>query len=361
MTKNIIYIGIDVDDNSIHVSAFLTDTGEVVESKTKPHLKGILNKLEQLKTQFYNSTFKLCYEATYIGFTLHRDLMAAGYECYVVAPSSVPRVHGNQIKTDRVDANKLAQFLSAGILTFVSVPDKETEADRDLLRSRQFIQHQLSEVRTHIHSLLRRNGYHYRLESRKFSHWTGPHFSWIEKVLDASPSVRFKNNLRILLQQAKWFEHSIKEYDKAIDELADTDKYKKQVDSLICYKGIKNLFALMMITEIGNIKRFDHPRKLVSWIGLDIREYSSGGKHNRFGITKHGNRYLRTAFVESNQRSYKSTTIGKDLKQRRKGVDPELILIADRFLSRIRKKGSKRYHAGKHGNKIKVASAGSSF
>ena len=61
---------------------------------------------------------------------------------------------------------------------------------------------------------------------------------------------------------------------------------------MTCYKGIKNLFALTMITEIGDIKRFPHPRQLVSWIGMDIREYSSGGKHNRFGITKQGNRYF---------------------------------------------------------------------
>lgn len=43
---------------------------------------------------------------------------------------------------------------------------------------------------------------------------------------------------------------------------------------------------------------------------MDIREYSSGGKHNRFGITKHGNRYLRTAFVEANQRGYRTARIG---------------------------------------------------
>ena len=52
------------------------------------------------------------------------------------------------------------------------------------------------------------------------------------------------------------------------------------MQALTCYKGIKNLFALTMITEIGDIKRFPHPRQLMSWIGMDIREYSSGGKHN---------------------------------------------------------------------------------
>ena len=58
--------------------------------------------------------------------------------------------------------------------------------------------------------------------------------------------------------------------------------------------------------EIGDIKRFPHPRQLMSWVGMDIREYSSGGKHNRFGITKQGNRYLRSAFIEANQRGYRT-------------------------------------------------------
>ena len=84
-----------------------------------------------------------------------------------------------------------------------------------------------------------------------------------------------------------------------------------------------------MITEIGDVKRFSHPRQLASWIGMDIREYSSGGKHQRFGITKHGNHYLRTAFVEANQRGYRTTRISKDLKARRAHSAPEFIAIAD--------------------------------
>ena len=112
-----------------------------------------------------------------------------------------------------------------------------------------------------------------------------------------------------------------------------------------------------MITEIGDIKRFSHPRKLVSWIGMDIREYSSGGKHNRFGITKHGNRYIRTAFVEANQRGYRTAEIGQDLKSRRKHIAPELINIADRCLRRLNKMGNRLLLAGKHPNKVKVACA----
>lgn len=128
-------------------------------------------------------------------------------------------------------------------------------------------------------------------------------------------------------------------YGPRIEELAGTPRYREAVQSLTCYKGIKNVFALTMITEIGDIQRFAHPRQLMSWIGMAIREYSSGGRHNRLGITKQGNRCLRTAFVEANQRGYRSNRIGKELKARRQGSTPELIAIADRCVRRLNKKG----------------------
>ncbi len=59
---------------------------------------------------------------------------------------------------------------------------------------------------------------------------------------------------------------------------------------------------MTLITEIGNIRRFKHPNKLTSYCGLDVAEYSSGGKEKKFGITKMGNRQIRTAAIESCQR-----------------------------------------------------------
>ena len=188
------------------------------------------------------------------------------------------------------------------------------------------------------------------------SHWTKIHYFWLVRTIDGL-SGSLKVNLELLLRQLKALNEVLTDYGQQIEVLASSPRYQPAVHSLTCYKGIKNIFALTMITEIGDIKRFSHPRKLVSWIGMDIREYSSGGKHNRFGITKHGNRYLRTAFVEANQRGYRTARIGKDVKARRKDIAPELINIADRCLRRLNKKGNRLLLAGKHPNKVKVACA----
>ena len=122
-------------------------------------------------------------------------------------------------------------------------------------------------------------------------------------------SPRLRTNLSLLLRQLKSLDDILVAYGEEVEALAMTPRYREPVKALTCYKGITHLFALTMITEIGDVKRFAHPQKFVSWIGMDIREYASGGKSNRFGITRQGNRYLRTAFIEANQRGYRTARL----------------------------------------------------
>ena len=356
MNQNILYVGLDVDDTQYHGSAFNKSTGEVIDFKCRPTLKGLLTQLDRLQRQFRRCSIQLCYEASYVGYCLQRDLRAHGVHCDVVAPSSIPSPRGKAIKTDRIDAGYLAQFYANELLTIVQPPEVQQEQDRDLLRSRQKVLLQRTQLRKHVHAVLRRHGLHYKAQTGYKSHWTKHHYAWLRRTIEES-SGSLRVNLALLLRQISGLDQILAEYGQQIEKLANTPHYRKAVQSLTCYKGIKHVFALTMITEIGDIKRFGHPRQLMSWIGMDVREYSSGGKHNRMGITKQGNRYLRTAFVEANQRGYRSTCVSKDLKSRRKDTPPELIQIADRCLRRLYKKGTHLLFAGKHPNKVKVACA----
>ena len=356
MNQNILHVGLDVDDTQYHGTAFNKETGEVINFRCRPTLKGLLTQLDKLQRHCQGCSIWLCYEASYVGFHLQRDLRTHGWRCDVVAPSSIPSPRGKAIKTDRIDAGHLAQFYANDLLTIVQPPDAEQEQDRDLLRSRQKVLLQRTQLRKHLHAVLRRNGLHYKAQTGNKSHWTKHHYGWLQRTIKES-SGSLKVNLTLLLRQIRGLDEVLVEYGQHIEELADTPRYREAVQSLTCYKGIKNIFALTMITEIGDIQRFVHPRQLMSWIGMDVREYSSGGKHNRMGITKQGNRYLRTAFVEANQRGYRSNRIGKDVKARRNGTSPELIAIADRCLRRLNKKGNRLLLAGKHPNKVKVACA----
>jgi transposase len=356
MNKKIVHVGLDVDDTKYHGAALNKATGELLNFKCRPTLKGLLGQLARVQKRFPGHVLHVVYEASYIGFTLQRDLGDKGLHCDVVAPSSIPRQGGKAIKTDRIDAAQLAQFYANDLLTIVQVPELEMERDRDLLRSRQRLMHQREQVRRHLQAILRRNGLHYKAETQHTSHWTKVHHSWLERTIAAQPG-SLKVNLELQYRQLQDINRSLAEYNQQIEALAQTERYQKPVQALACYKGIKTIFALTIITEIGDIGRFPHPRQLVSWIGMDIREYSSGGKHNRFGITKHGNRYLRTAFIEANQRGYRTTTLSKDVRLRQAHSAPEYVEVATRCLRRLSKKGNRLLLAGKHPNKVKVACA----
>ena len=356
MNQNILHVGLDVDDTQYHGSAFNKHTGEVIDFTCRPTLKGLLTQLDKLQRHFPGLSIRLCYEASYVGFHLQRDLSVHGWHCDVVAPSSIPSPRGKAVKTDRIDASQLAQFYANDLLTIVQPPDAEQEQDRDLLRTRQKLLQQRTQLRSHLHSVLRRNGLHFKAQTGYKSHWTKLHYAWLRRTIKGS-SGSLQVNLALLLRQIRDLDQVLAEYGQHIEDLAVTPRYQEAVQSLTCYKGIKNLFALTIITEIGDIRRFTHPRQLMSWIGMDVREYSSGGKHNRMGITKQGNRYLRTALIEANQRGYRSTRMGNKLKARRKDTAPELIRIADRCMRRLNKKGNRLLLAGKHPNKVKVACA----
>ena len=137
MNQNILHVGLDVDDTQYHGAAFNKQTGEAIDFKSRPTLKGLLTQLDKLQRHFPGLSIRLCYEASYVGFQLQRDLSAHSVHCDVVAPSSIPSPRGKAVKTDRVDAGYLAQYYANDLLTVVQPPDAEQEQDRDLLRTRQ--------------------------------------------------------------------------------------------------------------------------------------------------------------------------------------------------------------------------------
>jgi transposase len=96
------------------------------------------------------------------------------------------------------------------------------------------------------------------------------HHSWLERTIAAQPG-SLKANLELQYRQLQDINRSLAEYNQQIEALAQTERYQKPVQALTCCKGIKTIFALNMITEIGDIQRFPHPRQLVSWMFASTR------------------------------------------------------------------------------------------
>ena len=348
----------DVDENSYTIAFYDLSTQTFTNLKSAPSAKSLINKIRT--NGFSLDNIHLCYESTYLGFSLYRQLRTQGIHCDVIATSSIPKAPGKKVKTDRIDASKLAEYYAKGLLTTVHAPTKEEEVIRDLIRSRGLLVKQLKMAKTHITSLCRRMNMDYRkaIDKPIANYWTQPHYKWLEKQINIlSESSFLKFNLSALLTAHNSLELMIKNYDQQIKQISHSQSYTQKVKALNCFRGIDTLSSMTLITEFGDIKRFPHPTKTAAYAGLAIKEFSSAGKEIKFEITKTGNKYIRTTAIEACQYALQPPKISRALQKRRQGVDPKFISIADRCMHRLYRKSVRMLYRGKHKNKIKVACA----
>lgn len=354
-TKKIIYVGVDVDDKHFHISGLDLKNGDCIEFKCKSDYGVLRKKLTERFGERY--IVHLCYEASYFGYSLCRFLRKSGINCDVIAPSLIPVKSGDRVKTDRLDAIKLAEYYGKDLLTPIYIPDESDEELRDVIRSRCFLVKQRKMLQVHLLSCCKRYNIRYREETGKKAYWTVSHISWLKKRIKILDRPLCKTNLEMLLAQYTTTCESIKEYESTIQQAACVERYKTACEILCAFRGIDTLSAMTIIVELGDIRRFSHPMKLASYIGLDVAEYSSGGKERKSGITKTGNRHLRTTLVESCQMASKPPTLSKRAQRSREGQPQVVIDIADRCMKRLYKKSIRMFYAGKQNNKIKAACA----
>jgi transposase len=354
MSENLIYVGVDVDDQAFHFSC-VDSTGTILANGVKALCDGkkLLKKIRLFSKQ---AKIRVAYEAGYLGYTLARDLNRAGVDCQVIAPTSIRRCPNDRVKNDRLDSLRLAQGMQRGEFSYVAIPNQEQESDRQMIRARSFLVAQKSDLKRHILNQCRLLNLDYKRETGGKDYWTRVHRDWLDSKLKELPE-SMHVALSCLVSSLENLELQIDTLEAQIESLAHRRDYRKANTYLCCFKGISTITAMTLITEIFDIKRFDHPRKLAAFVGLDVREYSSGGKQQQFGISKMGNRRIRTALVEACQTFGTSKTPSKRKQAARTGCPKEAIAIADRCQERLYKKGHRLLAREKNRNKVKVACA----
>lgn len=283
MNKRILFIGLDVDDKNFNAYVIFENETEGHALKSRPNVASLLKAMERFQSE--GVKFRFCYESTYSGYHLCRAIRAAGHDCEIIAAGLIPELSSDRVKNDRLDAEKLARLFMKGMLTNVHIPELEDELDRTLIRSRSYLMSQHRSLKRHIIAVAKQIGWNYRDGDGKASYWTEKHREWMRgRIKEAPESV--KMNFKILLSQLDTLESHIEEYATKIVKISESKKYEKNVKSLVCYRGINTLSAMVILTELGDVRRFKHPRQIVSYAGMDIAEYSSGGKERRRKISR---------------------------------------------------------------------------
>ena len=235
----------------------------------------------------------VCFEAGPTGYGLYRQIQALGHDCMVVAPALIPKRAGERIKTNRRDAVTLARLHRAGELTGVWAPEEAHEAVRDLVRAREAAADELRRKRQQLLSFLLR---HSRIYSGG-GHWTLAHRRWLahQKFDHAAQQIVFQEGIDAIEDALQ----RLRRLEKQLALIVPEWSMAPVVEAYQAMRGASFLVAVTFAAEIGDVRRFDTPRQLMSFLGLVPAESSTGDTIRRKGLTLAGNRRARRALVEA--------------------------------------------------------------
>lgn len=248
-----------------------------------------------------------CYEAGPTGYELARMLGAMGVRCEVVAPSLIP----------------------TGQLSAVRVPTVAEEAARDLCRARADMVIDRSRARHRMGKFLLRHGRVWR----DGANWTMKHLAWVSAQRFSEPALQATLAHYQATLDAR--EVAVTAIDAELAAYFDRDPFADAVHRLCAYRGITELGALTLATEVCDWRRFPTAGSFGVFCGLVPMERSSGERTWRGGITHAGNAHLRSQLVESAWARKARPAVGATLRRRHERLDPAVVARAWRAQVRL--------------------------
>lgn len=314
------YAGLDVSKKSV-VAVWKDCNGNTVREGEFPNspegLEALAALLDGCKATVESSTTGQC---VYERLTKHNlDVVMANTTKIRMIPES-------DKKTDRNDAEILANLLRANLLPTCYVPDEKVRRQRDLVRERRSLVDMNVSFKNRIRAALAAAG----LDCPYTNILGKDAQGWLE---NAELKQHVKEHIMQLLRLSNGFLKEIQVLDALIEDEYNQMKEAYLLDTI---PGVAKNSAVAILSEIGDIRRFDSPKKLCSYAGLVPRVQQSGEVFHS-GHVKHGNDMLKKTLVEDAQiAAFRSKKLHKFyLKIKRKRGHQKAIVAVARKLATI--------------------------
>lgn len=322
-----VYVGMDVHKDSVMVAVLPEQAPQPIAVDRLPNDLAVLRRFFARLVRD-GAQVQACYEASGAGYVLQRALTEWGYACVVIAPSMTPQRPGHQRKHDKRDAIELARLFRAGELVPIRILSSADERVRDLVRCRQTLQQNVLRARHYVSKFLARRGFVFRQATL----WHRAHFRWLHAlVAGTGDRALASEDVVVLAEYLALLEYTLgrrEALDEQIEALALTPAYATPVGRLKCYRAIDTLSAMVLITELGDWRRFERPAQLMAYWGLVPTEHSSGPRERRGSITKAGNSHCRHILVQAAWHYRHRPAISGALKVRQRGQPAAVIAHA---------------------------------
>ncbi|MGB6068299.1 MAG: IS110 family transposase [Desulfomonilaceae bacterium] len=344
-------VSLDVHEKNTYVFAMDVKTGEIkFDHNVLGPISVALKAIDRLSLS--KGETMVFYESGSCGFHPARLFAKAGYSCKIIAANSIPRKGSGKKKNDRTDAVNNFHYFMAGTLHFVTVPSETEVADREIIRYRRDLAERIGKQKQQIYAFAKRYGLVF--DSGKAS-WTVAHRKWL-KTVAVHQSLRFVLDGHI--EELETLEAKLSEVEKTLNEIFKTNaRYKASQEIYSLLPGIGPINAMTLVLEGGDLRRFPHPKALMSYAGLMPGNRSSGGSNPEVSITKEGSALLRLALVNAAS-AYRDNRQIYSIK----AIDAMDCPIRKEFLKRLQGRLCMRYRhlrdvGKKRGNEAKCAVA----
>jgi transposase len=282
---------ITASDGKRNASRYSVDAGDTA---------AIAECLRKAKARFglqENANVHSCYEAGRDGWWLHRWLLERGVDNIVVDSASIEvNRRARRAKNDRLDGDKLLAMLlrwHAGerrLWSVLKAPTKEQEDARRVERELDRLKSERTAHTNRIGSLLvMHNLRPGRIGGRAWSTWWNKHAHDVPPAL-SSEIERELERLALVKQQVKLIEaHKQRELAENKHPLVAMLSRLRSIGPNSAWKLDKELFGW---------RRFNNRRQLAGSVGVTPTPYDSGNSQVEQGISKAGNKRVRSLLVE---------------------------------------------------------------
>ena len=329
-----IYVGFDVHLKSWKVTIMTEElTHKTFSQSPKPEL--LYNYLTK---NFPGGTYHSAYEAGFCGYWIHNKLKSYGINSIVVNAADIPTTDKEKVqKEDARDSRKIARSLRSGDLIAIHVPCLKTLDDRSLMRTRTALVKDLVRNKNRTKSFLYFHGIDIPESFSKQTVWSKYFIDWLGKIEMQEKSG--KEALNAIVGASTDLRASVLRVTKQIKELSKTKEYQEAVTLLRSIPGIGLITAMIILTELETINRFESFDQLCGFIGL-IPSTKSSGENDAMGdITRRGHSVLRSSIIESAWMAARlDPALAKSYHDYCKRMEPNkaIVRIAKKLLSRIR-------------------------
>lgn len=275
------FVGMDVHKNYLQV-AVLDERGKILNNSRVDN--NLIKVNEFFDTLHPGNNTKVVMESSGMWYNIYKILREKNLDVRLSNPTKTRAIASAKIKTDKLDAVKLADLLRGGYIAECYIPTRETMDLRELVRHRAALVRMRTKLKNKIHSIIAMNGTSISYAGTTF---TKGHIEKLKELND----YRINGYLRII----EPLNDEINAVSKKILLLAQEDEMAKL---LMTVPGIGYYSALLIVSEVGDINRFPDSYHLCSYAGLIPSTHSSGGITYHGSITKTGSKYLRWIMLE---------------------------------------------------------------